>query len=56
MKLKLFLTCMVILFVLSGCRKSDWQKLFNGRDFSGFVQLGGQAQYIVEDEVMVGIS
>lgn len=42
--------------VLSGCRKSDWQELFNGRDFSGFVQMGGQAQYIVEDGVMVGIS
>ncbi len=56
MKSKLFLTCLVMIVVLSGCRKSDWQDLFNGRDFSGFVQMGGQAQYIVEDGVMVGIS
>ncbi len=56
MKSKLFLTCLVVILVLSGCRNSDWQELFNGRDFSGFVQLGGQAQYIVEDGVMVGIS
>jgi len=56
MKSKLFLTCLVVTLVISGCRKSDWQELFNGKDFSGFVQLGGQARYIVEDGVMVGIS
>jgi hypothetical protein len=56
MKSILFLTCLVMILILSGCRQSDWQELFNGRDFSGFEQLGGQAQYIVEDGVMVGIS
>jgi hypothetical protein len=56
MKSKLFITFMVTIIILSGCRKSDWQELFNGRDFSGFVQLGGQTQYIVENGVMVGIS
>lgn len=56
MKSKLFLTCVVVILVLSGCRKSDWQELFNGKDFTGFVQLGGQAQYVVEEGLMVGIS
>ncbi|MCK7541769.1 MAG: DUF1080 domain-containing protein [Marinilabiliales bacterium] len=36
--------------------KTDWKELFNGKDFTGFVQMGGQAQYIVENGVMVGIS
>ncbi len=40
----------------AGCQKSDWQTLFNGNNFNGFVQLGGQAQYVVENGEMVGIS
>jgi hypothetical protein len=40
----------------AGCTKTDWQELFNGKDFTGFVQRGGEAKYIVEDGVMVGIS
>ena len=56
MKSKLILACLAVILILSGCRKSDWQELFNGTDFSGFVQMGGQAQYVVEDGVMVGIS
>ncbi|MFZ2287664.1 MAG: DUF1080 domain-containing protein [Bacteroidales bacterium] len=56
MKSKLTLIFLSAIFTFAGCGKSDWQKLFNGKDFSGFVQLGGKAQYIVEDGVMVGIS
>ncbi len=40
----------------SSCNNSDWQPLFNGKDFEGFVQLNGKAQYIVENGEMVGIS
>ncbi|MBE0654476.1 MAG: DUF1080 domain-containing protein [Bacteroidales bacterium] len=40
----------------SSCNNSDWQPLFNGKDFKGFVQLNGKAQYIVENGEMVGIS
>lgn len=33
-----------------------WEMLFNGKDFSNFEQLNGEATYLVEDGVMVGIS
>ncbi|MRR19510.1 DUF1080 domain-containing protein [bacterium] len=56
MRTKLILTCLVFVVILSGCRQSDWLELFNGKDFSGFVQKGGQAQYLAEEGVMVGIS
>lgn len=56
MKSKLILLSLSVLLTFAGCTKSDWQKLFNGKDFTGFVQMGGQAQYIVEDGVMVGVS
>ena len=56
MKSRLLLPALILTLLLSGCSQSDWQKLFNGRDFTGFVQKGGQAQFIVEDGVMVGIS
>ncbi|MBE0676272.1 MAG: DUF1080 domain-containing protein [Bacteroidales bacterium] len=42
--------------LFSGCNNSDWQPLFNEKDFEGFVQLNGNAQYLVENGEMVGIS
>ena len=42
--------------VFNGCKQTGWQKLFNGKDFTGFVQLNGKAQYTVENGEMVGIS
>lgn len=33
-----------------------WEMLFNGSDFSNFEQLNGEATFLVEDGVMVGIS
>ena len=33
-----------------------WEMLFNGKDFSNFEQLNGDAEYKVIDEQMVGIS
>lgn len=56
MKSRLLILPLSVLLTFTGCTKSDWQELFNGKDFTGFVQLGGQAQYRVEDVVMVGIS
>jgi hypothetical protein len=39
------------------CDNGDgWTTLFNGKDFSGFKQLNGQAPYRVEDGMMVGKS
>ena len=45
-----------LIVMLNGWRKSDWQDLFNRKDFTGFVQLGGQAKFSVENGEMVGIS
>lgn len=56
MKSKLILLPLSVLLTFAGCTKSDWQVLFNGKVFTGFIQLGGQAQYVVENGVMVGIS
>ncbi|MDX9728291.1 MAG: DUF1080 domain-containing protein [Bacteroidales bacterium] len=56
MKSKLTLLLLSAALTFAGCTKTDWQELFNGKDFTGFVQRGGEAKYIVEDGVMVGIS
>ncbi len=56
MKSKLILLLLSVLLTFAGCSKTDWQELFNGRDLTGFVQLGGEAKYLVEDGMMVGVS
>ncbi|MHC1733239.1 MAG: DUF1080 domain-containing protein [Bacteroidales bacterium] len=56
MKSKSILLLLSVLLTFTGCAKTDWQELFNGRDFTGFVQLGGEAKYLVEDGAMVGVS
>ena len=33
---------------------AGWKDLFNGKDFSGWIQRGGNAKYHVEDGVIVG--
>jgi hypothetical protein len=56
MKNLLLITSMAVSALLSGCNRSDWKDIFNGKDFEGFVQLGGQAQFSVENGEMVGTS
>ena len=56
MKLKFIISLLALMITAAGCQRSDWQTLFNGKNFDGFVQLGGQAQYVVENGEMVGIS
>ncbi|MDR0429684.1 MAG: DUF1080 domain-containing protein [Tannerellaceae bacterium] len=47
----LFLLC------LTGCRTNDgWQQLFNGKDFTGFKQLNGEAPFKAEDGCLIGTS
>ncbi len=36
--------------------EDGWEMLFNGKDFSNFEQLNGEATYLVQDGAMVGIS
>ncbi|MDL2255211.1 DUF1080 domain-containing protein [Parabacteroides sp. OttesenSCG-928-K15] len=52
-----FMLFAVALVVFCSCQPNDgWQKLFNGKDLTGFVQLNGQAPYKVEDGCIVGTS
>lgn len=45
------------LSLLCACQPSDgWQKLFNGKDLTGFKQLNGEAPYRVENGCLVGKS
>lgn len=45
------------LSLLCACQPNDgWQKLFNGKDLTGFKQLNGEAPYRVEDGCLVGTS
>ena len=49
----LFLT---LLPIISACKneKEQWIDLFNGKDLEGWIQLGGEANYYVEDGCIVG--
>ncbi len=46
------------LIVLSSsfAKADDWTPLFNGKDFQGWKQLGGVAQYTIENDEIVGTS
>jgi len=45
------------LFMFCACTPDDgWEHLFNGKDFTGFVQLNGKAPYRVENGMLVGKS
>ena len=45
------------LALLCSCRSGDgWQQLFNGKDLTGFKQLGGEAPYKAEDGCLVGVA
>ncbi len=56
MKTYLKLSVLFVL-VLTSCQSNDgWQKLFNGKDLTGFKQLNGEAPYHVEDGCIVGTS
>ncbi|MDH6342525.1 hypothetical protein M2480_001147 [Parabacteroides sp. PFB2-12] len=46
-----------LLLLCSSCQPNDgWQKLFNEKDLTGFVQLNGQAPYRVEGGCIIGTS
>lgn len=54
---KIFNLSVIAVLLLSSCQPNDgWQKLFNGKDLTGFVQLNGEAPYRVEDGCLVGTS
>ena len=45
------------LFLFCACTPNDgWETLFNGKDFSGLIQLGGKAPFRVENGMLIGKS
>ena len=52
----LFLTA--ITFMLASCTQEgpNWKLLFNGENLDGWEKLNGTAEYIIEDNTIVGIS
>jgi hypothetical protein len=56
MKRFLLLTALGLTCALTVVAQDGWQQLFNGKDFTGWKQLNGEAKYIVEDGEIVGIS
>ena len=57
-KLSLFfyLFYLLLLSCSSSTSVSDWIPLFNGKDFSNWEIRNGTAEYLIEDEAIVGIS
>lgn len=53
-----FVTIMfaVLLLCSSLLGQHEWEPLFNGKDLSGWSQIGGQAEYYVEDGAIVGVA
>lgn len=60
MNLKLLLSISIIFFFISGNaqnkKEGEWRKLFNDTDLSGWKILNGQADFEVEDGVIIGTS
>jgi len=57
MTIKTFISmAMLCLSLTAFGQKGSWQRLFNGRDLSGWKQLNGKAEYKVENGEIVGIT
>lgn len=56
MKIRAMLILIVTIFISAGCENNEWEKLFNGQDLDGWKVLNGDAEFIVEDGIIVGIS
>jgi len=50
------LFCLSLFINIATGQETPWEPLFNGKDFSNFNQLNGDAKYQIENGEMVGIS
>ena len=51
----------IVIFLLASmfvvpAMSQNWQSLFNGKNLKGWTQLGGKAEFKVEDGAIVGIT
>jgi hypothetical protein len=53
---KLILIITIVIFSLGVKAQSDWKKLFNGKDLSGWEIKNGTAKYTIEGDAIVGTS
>lgn len=53
---KWVLALLIVAFPAILQAQDGWQELFNGQDLNGWTQLGGDAEYFVEDGAIVGES
>ena len=53
---KLLLIVTSIIFSYGVEAQSDWKKLFNGKNLSGWEIKNGTAEYTIEDDAIVGTS
>jgi len=55
--MRIIILCVVVLMTgCSGGSRGGWVSLFNGKDLTGWVQRGGEAEYKVENGEIIGIS
>ena len=55
-KQQILITILMCSFTINVLAQDGWEMLFNGKDFSNFEQLNGQATYKIENGEMIGIS
>ena len=51
-----FIFSLIFIVSMSTFAQDGWKSLFNGKDFSGWKQLNGEAKYHVEGDQIVGVS
>ena len=55
-KITLFLLVGISLLLIGSGRGVAWEYPFDGESLEGWEQRGGEAEYKVEDEMIVGVS
>ncbi len=56
MKKIIFLSIALVTVSMASIAQDGWKSLFNGKDFSGWEQLNGEAKYHIEGDQIVGVS
>jgi len=55
-KIVVFILASLSLLLIGGGRGVEWEYPFDGKSLEGWEQKGGEAEYKVEDGMIVGVS
>ncbi len=55
-KLLVILTLLLLTAFTGNRLNMEWEYLFNGKNLNGWIKRGGEAKYIIEDNMIVGIT